>query len=226
MTTQDLITSSLRLLGVIAAGETPATEDLSDGLTTLNQMLDSWNSQHLTVYSIVNRTKVLSAGVGSYTMGTGGAIDFARPVKIESANIIQSNGLSGTLELITSREWAAIEERGLSGVRPLKLYNNDDYPLTKLFLWPIPSGTPTLDLWVWEELSNALALIDTIDFAPAYMKAIRYNLAVDLAPEYGREPSGTVMQIAGNAKAEIFGLNASNFAGTQDPPAAPPAQGR
>ena len=41
-----------------------------------------------------------------------------------------------------------------------------------------------------------------------------------LAGEYGREPSATVMGIAQQSKQELFALNASNFAGTQDPPQA------
>ncbi len=41
-TARDLITMSLRSLGVLHSGETPSAEEANDGLDTLNQMLNSW----------------------------------------------------------------------------------------------------------------------------------------------------------------------------------------
>ena len=41
-TARDLITQSLRTLGVLHSGETPSAEEANDGLTSLNQMLNSW----------------------------------------------------------------------------------------------------------------------------------------------------------------------------------------
>jgi hypothetical protein len=41
-TARDLITMSLRTLGVLHSGETPSAEEGSDGLDTLNQLMNSW----------------------------------------------------------------------------------------------------------------------------------------------------------------------------------------
>jgi hypothetical protein len=41
-TARDLITMSLRSIGVLHSGETPSAEEANDGLVTLNQMLNSW----------------------------------------------------------------------------------------------------------------------------------------------------------------------------------------
>lgn len=41
-TARDLITMSLRSIGVLHSGETPSAEEANDGLATLNQMLNSW----------------------------------------------------------------------------------------------------------------------------------------------------------------------------------------
>ena len=41
-TARDLVTMSLRTLGVLHSGETPSAEEANDGLATLNQMLNSW----------------------------------------------------------------------------------------------------------------------------------------------------------------------------------------
>ena len=43
-TAGDIINGSLRLLGVLAEGETPSAEISQDSLTAMNQMIDSWNT--------------------------------------------------------------------------------------------------------------------------------------------------------------------------------------
>ena len=219
-TTQDIVTGALRLLGVGAGDETPATEDSAIGLYALNELLNSWNAQHWSVYTIVNRQKVLTPGTGSYTIGTGGAINVARPVKIESAGIIQPGGLRTDLAIVPSAGWAKIPEKTAQAKQPLHLYNDGDYPLSKLYLWPAPANASTLDLYVWDELTEPLALDDDLELPPAYERCVRFNLALSLAPEFGRkaEDIPVVVQIAQSAKAELFGLNQSNSAGTEDPP--------
>lgn len=224
MTVQELINSSLRLIGVLAAGETPSTDESNDALAALNAMIEAWDTQHVAVYTIRDETFPLIAAQQSYTIGSGGNFDTDRPVKIEAANIITS-GLTIPVKIINSIQWAAITEKGLSGTLPLQLYNDNAYPLATLKLWPKPSGTPSLQLFMWQKIAGTLALLDNIALPPGYLKAVRYNLALDLAPEFGRPVDPIVAQTAQAAKAALGGLNASNFAATEDPPApvaAPP----
>jgi len=218
MTVQDVITGALRLLGVYGAGDPPEDEDLTDGLFALHEMLNDWNAQHLTVYTIVERVLTVTAGTGTYTIGHGGGFDVARPVKIESAGIIQANNVRSDLKIDTSAEWATIPEKTATGKLPLRMYSDHDYPLSTIKFWPIPSQNCSLDLYVWEELTDDLDLGNALDLPPSYGRAIHYNLAVALAPEYGRDPGPIVMGIAQQSKQELFALNASNFAGTQDAP--------
>jgi hypothetical protein len=53
-TTTDIITSTMRLIGVLARGQTIMAEDLSEGLDALNQMLATWPEQgvNLTVIEL------------------------------------------------------------------------------------------------------------------------------------------------------------------------------
>jgi hypothetical protein len=55
----------------------------------------------------------------------------------------------------------------------------------KLHLNPVPSAADTLVLYTWQQLSRFAATSDTFDLPPGYARAIRYNLALELAPEYG-----------------------------------------
>ena len=52
-TAQDIITDSLNILGVYAAGETISDADLEQAFTRLNDMLDSWSNESLTCFAIL-----------------------------------------------------------------------------------------------------------------------------------------------------------------------------
>ena len=226
MTVTELIISSLRLINVGQPGETPNVDELTDGLITLNTLIDNWRALHPLVYTKRTETFPLTAGQAVYTIGTGGDFDTGRPVKIESAGVIQENELRTDLALVTSKMFASIPEKSAEAKQPLVLYIDNDWPLAKIQLNPVPKlSTTTLELVMWLDLPT-FALDDDVDLPPAYLKAIRYNLAVDLAPEYEREPSPLVITEAQKSLGAVSGLNIANFAAQEDPPPppAPPQQ--
>ena len=47
----DIINGSLRLLGVLAEGEPPSAETSADALLAMNQMIESWNTERLSIFS-------------------------------------------------------------------------------------------------------------------------------------------------------------------------------
>ena len=50
-TAGDQINGALRLIGQLAEGETPSAATAQDSLTALNQMIDSWSSERLSIFS-------------------------------------------------------------------------------------------------------------------------------------------------------------------------------
>ena len=50
-TAGDQINRALRLLGVLAEGESPSASESRDALVALNQMLDSWDTERLAVFA-------------------------------------------------------------------------------------------------------------------------------------------------------------------------------
>lgn len=144
MTVQELIAGSLRMIGELSPGQTPSASESAAGLELLNGILESWELQHRKVFVIDELQFPLTSDQGTYTMGPGGDFDSYRPVKIQAANVIFSDtsdpldGLSHPLELVNSTKFAAINEKGMKALRPLVLYNDNDYPLININLWPIP----------------------------------------------------------------------------------------
>ena len=50
-TAGDQINGALRLIGQLAEGEEPSAATANDALAALNQMIDSWNTERLSVFS-------------------------------------------------------------------------------------------------------------------------------------------------------------------------------
>jgi hypothetical protein len=232
----DLIISAFRKISVLAAGETPNSDEYADALASLNVMLESWSAEQIAVYQIVNSPQPLVATQQTYTMGIGGNFSVPRPLKIESAGIITPDLLRHEMKIVGALDWAKIEEKALTGKLPKVLYNDNAYPLLNLNVWPIPNatgGAPTLDLYVWAQLQQFATVGDTFSMPPAYFRALVYNLGLELAPEYGSQAQAAAAGIAGiaaSSKNDVVTLNASNAIAQEPsalPPSAPvPAQGQ
>jgi len=199
-TVRDLISSSLRKITVLGAGENMTAEDATDGLNSLNQMLDSWSADGQVIYSRSVNTKALSSGVLTYTMGPGGDIDTARPVSITEATITL-NQIVTPLQIWGAETYSTLGFPSLQGI-PSNIYVNNSVPLLTLQLYPVPIGGLTLTLYSMKKLSD-FGLNDTVILPPGYERALIYNLAVEIAPEYEREASATVKNIASDSLSTI-----------------------
>lgn len=189
-TVRELIQSSLRLITVLGAGENMTAEDGNDALKTLNQMLESWAADGTIINSKSLDTKALSSGVNSYTMGVGGDINTSRPAVITFATITQGT-TDYPLNVWSYDVYATVENKNFQGL-PTDLYVNNGSSLLTLVLDPVPYAGLTLSIYSEKPLST-LALNDVISLPPGYERALRFNLAVEIAPEYEREASQTVM---------------------------------
>lgn len=98
-TALQLVTSALRKIGAVAAGEAPDANEQSDALAALNQLIESWNLQGLTLYRLENASYTLVPSQQTYTIGSGADFDGARPITLngacESRGFIPSNQRNG-----------------------------------------------------------------------------------------------------------------------------------
>lgn len=220
MTGNDLIASSLRLIGALASGETPSGAEGADALVILNQMIDEWNSERLSIFAITTHEFTLTVNKQTYTMGTGGDFNVTRPARIERASIIQLSNPSQPLELdieiLNEQGWQAIPVKEITSTLPQVVYIDDAFPLRNLSYWQTPSIAVRTKLYAWTPLAAFTAVGDTT-LPPAYLKALRYNLAVDLAPEYGRTTPVEVAVQAASSKGKLKSLNVPKFQMTVDP---------
>lgn len=223
----DIINSSLRLINVLASGEIPSGSESRDALLILNQMVDSWNAQRLMIFTVTrviqdinNNLFNLTPGQQQYTVGltspVNGTSNFniPRPPRIERMGIVQLNNpaqpLELPLEMLTEAGWQAIPVKAIQSTLPQKVWIDYQFPFLVLNFWCIPSVTVQTTFYLWQALSYFADLGTTqYQFPPAYLKALRYNLAVDLAPEFGvQQVPPLVVATAAMTKAEVKSINA------------------
>jgi hypothetical protein len=196
------------MLGVIASGATPSGNQLADGLTAINGMLESWRTKKLYAYAEVNSSLTLVSSQQSYSVGVGGNLNITRPVQFEDAYITQSN-VDSPVRLIDQMTWDSIPDKTVtSPIVQYAFYNPTmTGSLGTLLVYPTPNAANVLHLISWIVLDSLSAVGDTVLLPPGYDRAISSNLAIELAPEYRIDPSENLKAIARESKAAIKGMN-------------------
>ena len=209
-----VIRRALSRIGVLAQGETPSTDEANDALLTLNDMLDAWNTQRLLTISIGRFVFTLTSGQ-VYTVGPAQQIDLltpVRPPRIEKIGLLYLANPAQPLEIplrsLTYEQWAAIPVKSITSTLPQSYYYDQAFPTGNLNLWPNPTIANQLAIYYWQQFAAFADLVTDYTFPPAYMRAIIYNLALELAPEFGAEVSPSIERFAALSLAEIKVLNA------------------
>lgn len=217
-----VIKSALRLINVLAEGETPSPSESTDALESLNAMLDMWNAKRLNVFTIQSAAYTLVTTQQGYTFGTGGNFNAARPTHIEAVDAVLGDAGSATpatdkvrvpIEIIDAAQWGAIKFRTTAkSTSPEKVYPDYAFPLCNLKFWPIPTfaGTaPQVEIHSWTPLTAFADLTTAYTFPAAYELAIKTNLAILLAPEYqGAVVSPALVAQASESKTALQTVNA------------------
>jgi hypothetical protein len=205
----DLINGSLRLLGVLAEGETPSSETSQDALVAMNQMIQSWNTERLAVFSTQDQVVTWPPSTISRTFGPTGDIVANRPVAIDDSTYFRdpSNGISYGLKLINQQQYNGIAVKTVTSTYPQVLWVNMTYPDIEMYVYPVPTKVLEFHVVSVDELTQPANLATDLAFPPGYLRCFRYNLACELAPEFGVEPSRQVQRIAMTSKRNLKRIN-------------------
>lgn len=212
-TVRELIEESLRLVGAIAVGETPEAADVNLALEALQDLVGEWGDGGLLVPSIVKETFNLDIATNSYTIGKIGAPDFdtIRPEQIIGA-FVRVDNHDYPITIIGEGAYRNIPDKTTAG-RPTRLWYNPTAPLGTIYVWMTPSAIEALWLTSIKPFTVPAALanklFDDYEIPNNYHNALKWNLALEIAPEYGKPPSQVIIARAQETKGKIESLNAA-----------------
>jgi len=208
-TAGDQINGALRLLGVLAEGETPSAATSQDALTALNQMIDSWNTERLAVFSTQDQVFSWAPGLISRTLGPSGNFVGNRPILLDDSTYFRdpASGISYGIKIINQQQYDGIAVKTVTSTYPQVIWINMSYPDIEMYVYPVPTKVLEWHFVSVEELTQPALLSTTLAFPPGYLRAFRYNLACEFAPEFGIEPPPTVSRIAMASKRNLKRIN-------------------
>jgi hypothetical protein len=208
-TAGDQINRALRLLGVLAEGETSSAEVSQDSLTALDQMIDSWNTERLSVFSTQDQMFTWPAGQINRTLGPTGNFVGNRPVLLDDATYYRDPGtnVSYGIKFINQQQYNGIAVKTVTSTYPQVIFVNMTYPDVDMYIYPRPTRDLEWHFISVQELTTPATLATNILFPPGYLRAFVFNLAMEIAPEFGVEPSSQVRRIAMTSKRNIKRIN-------------------
>ena len=208
-TANDQINGALRLIGQLAEGETPSASTSQDALTAMNQMLDSWSAERLSVFSTQDQVFSWLPGLSNRTLGPTGDFVGNRPVLLDDSTYFKdpTNGISFGIKIINQQQYDGIAVKTVTSTYPQVIWLNMDMPNMDMYIYPVPTKTLEWHFISVTELDQPATLATELVIPPGYLRAFRFNLACEIAAEFGVEPPPSVQRIAMSSKRNIKRIN-------------------
>jgi hypothetical protein len=233
-TTRELLSGAHRLLGLVNSGNVLPEAVYQDNLVALNQMIDSWSTERLAVFCTQDQTYYWEAGARIRTLGPTGdfvyilatqseipivtqdedyiGVDDAttqRPILLDDSTFFRdpSTNVSYGIKFINQLQYNNIAVKTVQSTYPQVMFVNMTFPDITLSVYPVPNRMLEFHFISVQPLANATTLSTDLAFPPGYLRAFRYNLALELAPEFNVEPPPEVRRVAMYSKRNLKRIN-------------------
>ena len=211
VTRDDIIKRALRLIGVVAQGETPTTDQVTEASFALNLLVKAWQADGMPLWALKSYNIPLTAGVSSYRIGIGQTIDIPKPLKvIQSYNHNTVSNVDIPIRLLTKDEYNLLGNKTSAG-NPIQIYYDPQRDYGDLYVYPVPSSVEAtsnvITLFYQRPFEDFDASTDEPDFPQEWFDALCYGLACRLAPEYGVQPTDRKMLIEETKQIKQDALN-------------------
>ena len=200
-TARNIITRALQRNGVLTKGESPSGDEASDALSALNDMLASWSNDSLLIYGRLSESFPLVGGQTSYTIGSGGNFNTTRPLQILSA-FTRIGSTDYNMSLINGVTYDQIIQKDIGSSIPDVMFYDGNAPLGTIKIYPVPT-TGTLHIRSEKQLTEFATLDTDIEFPAGWDRALIFNLAMEIAGEYGQPVDEATYALAMDSLAKI-----------------------
>jgi hypothetical protein len=204
-----LISDALMEIGALADGEPLSASAAQLGLLRLQNQIDAWTADRLTLSVQLRTVFSVAPGVSTITLGPVGAdVTMGRPVWINTLNYIIP-GSSPAIEVLMAPmdedSYAAQTIKSLQSNLPVQYFyqTNIDTVLGSLFIWPRITQTVQFALYSPQAVGVPATLDDVLIGPPGYAEAFMYQLALRLCNPFGRPIPPSLSEMAREATATM-----------------------
>lgn len=208
-TARAIIRGALLDIQVVSAEQPMEASMAEDALLLLNSLLDSWALDSVLIYCTPPTIIPWPAGASSLLWGPGGDIVSPRPLRLQPYATYRYGDEDLPLTVLTRQEeYTQIALKGMQSTLLQALYYEPTMPTGTLFGWPVVDVGTTITVYPWQPFQRFQQLDDIVEFPPGYERALRLNLGIECAPQYGVQPGPTRERLAWEAKTALVPLNA------------------
>lgn len=176
----NIIKAALRKCGVLAEGETPSTESVTNCTQALNNIVVRFAVLGMPLWKRTELPVTLIAGTAAYSIANS----------LKAPQVILRDTTGGVqYELIPKSKYDLNRLPSTATGAPVHFSFNPNLENGTLTVWPIPDSTAAttkaLTVVYQKEFDGFVNATDTPDFPTYWTDALIYELAVNVAPEYG-----------------------------------------
>lgn len=206
-TALDLIESAMSKLGLIGAADEVDAEDAALCLKRLNALIDADGGDNVFGYDTLETIVSLTAGDSQLTVGSGLNIDIARPVSFLRQSFARYQDIDYPILPIDEVEWAAIPDKTSTALVPEVMFYGGQLSSGTLDFYPVPTVTSSLHLFTATRMAEITNTATAMSLAPGYQRYFELQLALEIAPDYEKQPSPLLLAMAASAKRIIRRTN-------------------
>jgi hypothetical protein len=184
-----IIRGALRIVGGIAQGETPTTDQYTEAAEALNFLVKALEADGMPLWAMKEYSVPLTVSTASYRIGLSQTVNTPKPLRVISAYRRDStSNIDVPMVKLTRDEYNLLGNKTSEGT-PSQFYYDPQRTYGDLFLFPVPdssSATNSVVRIVYQRpFEDFDASTDEPDFPQEWFDALKFLLADRLAPEYG-----------------------------------------
>ena len=196
VTTQQIIDSALRIIGVEGLTQTMEPQWYTNASLYLNMMIKSWMAKGVTLFKIKELIVTLQSNVNNYQLGPSAlyitdinnVAVTDRPQKVvDQGNFVRivSTNSDTPITLLGRDEYETYGVKTSQGVVNSIFYDPQEINGV-LFVYPAPADTTrVLHIFVQMPYTDINNLTDNFDFPQEWYNALRWGLAREMMAEVG-----------------------------------------
>lgn len=204
-TAAQLIDQAYTVIGYKDPADALSGQDTSYALTRLNDLIDSWNTQTLFIYTT---TEVVATTSGKpITIGPAMTVATPRPVRLPPGSFARISGIDYPITWILEEQYQSIPLKSTASTIPIYGFYDGGAPTGNLYFWPYQTTATEYHILVETQLTEWATLTTDVTLTQGYRRALVYSLAEELAAGL-REVPAIVTRNAMNARRAIRQANA------------------